>query len=107
MAKRVPFRGCTIVFHRRCQYKEVKSIILESSENDAVNTTASTVAMKRGPYVKLSQRARCLLFAKNFLSENFIPQKFLAKIIMVATYILYVYAIESNVSNTTKLFGTV
>ena len=43
--------------------KEVKSIILESSKNDAASTTASTVPMKRGQCVKLSQQAdyiRCL-----------------------------------------------
>ena len=37
--------------------EEVKSI-LKSSENDVTSTTALTVAMKRGPYVKFSQQAK-------------------------------------------------
>ena len=37
--------------------EEVKSI-LKSSENDAMSTTALTVAMKTGLYVKFSQQAK-------------------------------------------------
>ena len=40
--------------------KEMKSIILESSKNDAASTTALTAAMKRDLYVKFSQQARSL-----------------------------------------------
>ena len=38
--------------------KEVKPIIIESSENDAASTMTLTAAMKRGTCVKFSQRAK-------------------------------------------------
>ena len=40
---------------------QVKSVVLESqisSKNDAASTRASTMVMKRGPYVKFSQQAK-------------------------------------------------
>ena len=56
-SKQAPFRGYAIIFHWGYANKEVKSIILESSKNDAASTTASTAAMKRGLCVKFSQQA--------------------------------------------------